>query len=175
MRILTSIAVLAAISTGAHAQAEAPPSEETVIEGVGLSRAIPCNGLDIGIYGAGNNIDLTGDCGAVVVHGDGHTVSVEKAATLTVSGIGHTVNAASVANLAIETTDNVVNATIASASTPATVTVDGADQTANLILASQTTIAVGGTGQTINWELAGDAPEPQVELGGIDNAVNRIE
>jgi hypothetical protein len=176
MRILMSIALLAAVSASAHAQTtEATAPEEVVIEGVGLSRNVPCDGLDIGIYGADNTIELTGECGAVVVHGDGHTVTIDKAAALTVSGIGHTVNASSLAALAIETTENVVTATIASDSAPAQVSVNGADQTANLTLASQATIVVGGTGQTVNWELAEGAPEPRIDMGGIDNAVNRIE
>ena len=175
MRALISIAFLAAASASAYAQSsEATAPEEVVIEGVGLSRNVPCEGLDIGIYGAGNTIELTGDCGTVVVHGDGHTVSIEKAAAVTVSGIGHTVNADSLAALAIETTENVVTATMVSDAALAKVSVYGADQVANLTLASETAIDVGGTGQTINWELAEGAPEPRIDMGGIDNAVNRI-
>ena len=173
MRVLLSAALLAAASTGAYAQTSEPAKvEETVIEGVGLSDTIPCEGRDIGVYGADNKINLTGTCGNVVVHGDGHTVSVDQAKQLSISGAGHTVTATSVATLIIETTENTVTATVDGA--PGSVTISGADQVVNLTLASETAIDVSGTLNTVNWDLAEGAPEPQVGLGGIDNAVNRI-
>ena len=174
MRVLLSAALLAAAYTGAYAQSSEPAKvEETVIEGVGLSDTIPCEGRDIGVYGADNKINLTGACGNVVVHGDGHTVSVDQAKQLSISGAGHTVTATSVATLIIETTENTVTATVDGE--PGSVTISGADQVANLTLESAAKIAVSGTQQTVNWSLAADAPEPTVDIDGIDNAVNRVD
>lgn len=170
MRILLSVCLLAAASSAALAQ-----SDEVTVEGIGLSRSVPCDGRDVGIYGANNKIDLTGACGKVIVHGSSHVVTIESASALTVSGAEHTVTAAALGALSIQTTENTVNATMVSDGTPAIVEVNGADQVANLTLASATDISVGGTGQAINWSLADGAPEPKIDMGGIDNAVNRID
>ncbi len=176
MRLILSIALLAALPASAFAQvSDTAKPEEVVIEGVGLTRTVPCDGLDVGVYGANNQIDLTGTCGQVVVHGDGHTVHVEDANTIAISGIGHTVNADKVATLSVDTTENTVNATIESADDQATVSINGAEQTANLTLKSKATIDVQGTEQVVNWELAEGAPEPRIDIGGIDNAVNRLD
>lgn len=176
MRLILSIALLAAAPVGVLAQSsEATAPEEVVIEGIGLSRTVPCNGLDVGVYGADNQIDLTGTCGKVVVHGASHTVHVENAAAIAISGTDHTVNAEKVATLSIGTAGNTVNATIASDATPATIAINGAEQTANLTLASQATIDIQGTGQVVNWSLSDGAPEPRIDIGGIDNTANRLD
>ncbi|KQT46044.1 hypothetical protein ASG47_13995 [Devosia sp. Leaf420] len=176
MRLILSITLLAALPVAAFAQvSDTAKPEEVVIEGVGLTRTVPCDGLDVGIYGADNQIDLTGTCGQVVVHGDGHTVHVEDAATIAISGIGHTVNADKVSTLSIDTTENTVNATMDAADDAAKVSINGAEQTANLTLKSKTTIDVQGTEQVVNWDLGEGAPEPRIDIGGIDNAVNRME
>ncbi len=176
MRVLLSIAILAACPLGALAQtAVVAAPEEVAIEGVGLSQDVPCEGRAVGIYGADNRITLTGSCGRVVVHGDGHNVTIENAAALAVSGIGHTVLAEKLGALAIETTDNTVTATMASTDGSADITVSGADQVANLTLESAAKIAVSGTQQTVNWSIVAGTPEPTVDIDGIDNAVNRID
>ncbi len=175
MRYLLPLAVLLALPMAAHAQtADAPAEDEVVIEGIGLAQNIPCEGRDIGIYGSGNKIDLTGTCGNVVVHGDSHQVSIEKAKALTLSGADHTVSAASIADLSVQTTGHVVTATLDGNGAPAKVQVNGAEQTLNLTLASETSIDIAGTDQVVNWSLADGVAEPKIEIGGIDNAVNRI-
>lgn len=174
MRSILSLAILLALPLAAHAQtADAPEDEEVVIEGIGLSQTIPCEGRNIGIYGSGNKIGLTGDCGNVLVHGSTHEVSIETARAVTVSGADHTVLADTIAALSVETTGHVVTASLSG--DPAEVAVNGADQTLNLTLASPATIDIGGTEQVVNWSLAGDAPEPRIQIGGIDNAVNRVQ
>jgi hypothetical protein len=174
MRSILSLAILLALPLAAHAQtAEAQQDDEVVIEGIGLSQTIPCEGRNIGIYGSGNKIGLTGDCGDVLVHGSTHEVSIETAKAVTISGADHTVFANTIAALSVETTGHVVTATLSG--DPAEVAVNGADQTLNLTLASATDISVGGTEQVVNWSLADGTPEPRIEIGGIDNAVNRIQ
>lgn len=175
MRYALPLAILLALPVAAQAQAPAVPAEdETVIEGIGLSQTIPCEGRNIGIYGSGNKIELTGACGNVLVHGSGHEVGIEQANALTVSGADNTVLAGTIAALSVDTTGHVVTATLSAYEALAQVLVNGADQTLNLTLASQADIDIGGTEQVVNWSLADGAPEPRIEIGGIDNAVNRI-
>lgn len=181
MRLVLPLALVLALPIAAHAQtSEIEPTEthdtdEVIIEGVGLSRDIPCEGENIGVYGVGNQIHLTGACGKVIVHGDGHAVSVEKAIEILVSGADHTVNADWVSKLGVETAGHTVNATLSTDSASAQVHVDGAEQTLNLFLTSATDIDIEGTEQVVNWSLAGDAPEPHIDMSGIDNAANRID
>ncbi|SMQ71185.1 Protein of unknown function [Devosia lucknowensis] len=176
MRFALPLALLLAMPVAAHAQtAETQDADEVVIEGVSLSRDIPCEGQNIGIYGADNRIHLTGNCGKVIVHGDGHEVSIEKAVELAVSGAGHVVNAGHLAKLVVDTAGNTVNATMASDGADAQVEIAGAEQVLNLDLASATDISINGTEQVLNWSLADGAPEPRIDMGGIDNAANRID
>lgn len=175
MRSVLALAVILALPHAAFAEsAETPEQDEVVIEGVGLSRDIPCNGENIGIYGAQNHIELTGKCGRVIIHGDSHEVTLEQAGELALSGIGHTVFAESTGGLVVETTDHVVTATIASDASPASVIVNGADQTLNLTLASEAQIEIGGFNQVVNWSLAEGAPEPRINASGIGHSVNRV-
>lgn len=173
---MLSAAFLLALPLAAHAQSgDVVEKDEVVIEGIGLSRDVPCDGQSIGIYGADNSIHLTGDCADVVVHGDSHQVTIDQAKTLSITGADHTVNAESLAALSVDTSQSTVNATMNGHDSAAQVAVGGAEHTLNLTLASQTNIAVNGTEQVINWTLAENAPEPRIDVGGIDNAVNRVE
>lgn len=177
MRSLFALVAILALPVSAQAQpTEVPEKDELVIEGIGLSRDIPCEGQNIGIYGAENEITLTGDCGTVIVHGSSHEVTLDQARELVVSGADHTIFADAVATLSVDTTGHVITAAMAAGApaTPAQVRVNGAEQTLNLTLTAETHIAVEGTDQVINWSLAEGAPEPRVEIGGIDNAVNRV-
>ncbi len=175
MRYALPLAILLCLPMGANAQTpDAPNAEEIVIEGVGLSQVVPCEGRDVGVYGADNKIDLTGECGSVVVHGDGHEVSLDKALSLALSGADHTVTAKAVTDLSVETTGHVVNATMTNDTGPARVAVSGSDQTLNLDLTGATELSVGGTNQVVNWALADGAPDPRIDITGIDNAVNRV-
>lgn len=160
----SAILVLALLSTSAAV------AEELAIEGVNIERSVACNGQDVGIYGSGNTIDLTGDCGAVIVHGDSHTVTFETAAGVTISGTDHTVSGGNAGALSVETTGHTVTATIAGSAHSA-VTVDGTDQTVDLTFAGPSTLTVGGADHKVRWTLAGDASAPKVEITGANNSV----
>lgn len=181
MRALLPLALLLALPVAAHAQASstdpaaAEKKDEIVIEGVGLSRDVSCDGKNIGIYGAENKINLTGDCGKVIVHGASHTVSVESARELVVSGSELTINADHVAKLTVDTANNTVNATVKSDADPSAVLATGAQQTLNLTLASATTIDIEGASIVVNWTAKDGAPDPTVNIGGINNAVNKVQ
>lgn len=176
MRSILVLTALLALPMVAHAESpEAPEEDELVIEGISLSRDIPCDGQNVGIYGAGNKINLTGDCGTVIVHGSTHEVRVEQAKEIMISGADHTVFADTTSSLLVETTGHVVTANMATDAGSAQVSVNGAEQTLNLSLSSETDISIEGTEQVVNYELTEGAPEPKINVGGIDNTVNRIQ
>jgi len=102
MNACASAAMLAAgllLAAAAHAQ----PIE---LDGIELSRDVPCLGKDVNISGNANKISLTGDCGVVQVYGTDHEISLEKASALEVSGIGNSVTAKSVDRLTVDTNKN---------------------------------------------------------------------
>lgn len=176
MRSILVLTALLALPMVAHAESpEVPEQDELVIEGISLSRDIPCDGRNVGIYGASNKINLTGDCATVLVHGSTHEVRVEQAKEIIISGADHTVFANATSSLLLETTGHVVTANMIANPAPAQVRVNGAEQTLNLTLSSETEIAIEGTEQVVNYELADSAPEPRINIGGIDNTVNRIQ
>lgn len=175
MRIIFSIALLLAAPLAAHAQTiENPAAEELVIEGVNLTRDVACNGQNVGIYGASNQVALTGVCGMVILHGDSHVLILEQAEHLAITGAGHKVDAESLAGLDVGVADNTVTATIAAQAKPAVVSVNGAGHALALTLASHAELGIDGTNHVVDWSLAEGTPEPAISLGGIDNAVNRV-
>ena len=181
MRLVLPLALAMVLPIAAHAQAgdvepvDTHDTDEVIIDGAGLSRDIPCEGQNIGIYGAGNRVHLTGACGKIFVHGDSHVVIVDKAMAIDVSGADHVVDAGAVSKLGVDTAGHTINATLVSDSASAQVAVNGAEQTLNLVLASPTAIEINGTEQIVNWSLASDAPEPRIDMSGVDNAVNRVD
>ena len=54
-------------------------AEPLNIEGIGLSRDVSCKGQDVNISGNANVIHLKGDCGAVLVYGSEHKVTLDTA------------------------------------------------------------------------------------------------
>lgn len=156
--------LLAGMTITALAQAE-----PLTIEGIGLSRDIACKGQDVNITGHTNTIELTGDCGAVLVYGSEHKVTLQTARSLTVSGAEHEVVAERVNGLDVATTDNHVRATVAAGEQPARVKVQGAEHELDLQFDGEATLEVSGTDQQVRW--SGD--EPAVHMSGIDNRVER--
>ena len=127
MNACASAAMLAAgllLAAAAHAQ----PIE---LDGIELSRDVPCLGKDVAISGNANKISLTGDCGVVQVYGTDHEISLEKASALEVSGIGNSVTAKSVDRLTVDTNKNQIRTTILGRGQTAIVEVLGADTSWN--------------------------------------------
>nr|WP_275938581.1 DUF3060 domain-containing protein [Pectobacterium brasiliense] len=56
------------------------------LEGIGLTRDIPCNGNNVNISGNGNNIVLTGKCATISVAGSEHNITFDTATSLIVTG-----------------------------------------------------------------------------------------
>jgi hypothetical protein len=144
-------------------------AEPLNIEGIGLSRDVSCKGQDVNISGNANVIHLTGDCGAVLVYGSEHKVTLATARSLTVSGAEHEVVAERVNALSVDTTENQVRTTVAGGEQPALVEVTGADQELDLQFDGPVKLDVSGTNQQVRWR----GEEPEVQMSGIDNQVER--
>ncbi|WP_070884748.1 DUF3060 domain-containing protein [Pseudomonas sp. D1-3] len=157
-------ALLAAIALASLAQAE-----PLNIEGIGLSRDVSCKGQDVNISGNANVIHLKGDCGAVMVYGSQHKVTLDTARSLSVSGAEHEVVAERVNALSVDTTENQVRTTVAGSDQAALVEIAGADQELDLQFEGPVKLEVGGTNQQVRWR----GEEPEVQMSGIDNKVER--
>jgi len=151
----------------------AAQADELSIEGVGISRDVPCDGKDVGVYGAENTIKFTGACGRIIVHGANHIVSFEQGNELSVSGTGNKVVGGTLATLAVEVAKNEVQATIQSAASPGRIDVSGAEHQITLNLASAARLEVDGAGQRVRWSLAKNAPEPNITSSGADHVIQK--
>ncbi|MDH7795309.1 MULTISPECIES: DUF3060 domain-containing protein [unclassified Beijerinckia] len=152
-------------------------ADELKIEGVGINRDIPCNGQDIGVYGAKNKITLTGQCNKIVVHGSNHKVSLERGTDLSVSGADNAVTGGTVSSLNVEVAKNTVAVTIqpidGKNNVKSLVDVSGAEQKLNLVLAGASELKVDGADQKVEWSLAGGAPDPSISSSGVNNSIQK--
>ena len=150
--------------------AAAHAAEPLELDGVGISRDVPCNGRDVNITGNGNHIRLTGDCGAVSVYGSQHRVTLDSAENLGVSGIDNQVVAKGhVGGLVVDTSDNRVEATIKAATPPARVQVDGAEQVLQLKLESAVEMEINGADHQLDWS----GEEPAISTSGAGHRIER--
>lgn len=147
-------------------------AEELKIEGAGISRDIACNGEDVGIYGADHKIELTGTCGAIIVHGSGSTVRFEAGKNLHVSGVRHDIQGGSIADLIVETSENTVKAIIRPASgEEGSVDVAGVDHEIALDLAGPVSLDVRGVRNSLAYSLIDGAPKPMTSSSGALNEI----
>ncbi|MGQ3673489.1 DUF3060 domain-containing protein [Xanthobacter sp. TB0136] len=168
--------LLLALGAPAVAQADAGQGDEEpqiVIEGQGLSRDVPCGGSSVGIYGAENTVALTGDCGAVFVHGKGHVVRFEKAGEVVVTGVENRITGGEATGLAVASASNQVETAIRPAEGSAAVEVAGADHVVKLKLAGPTVLDVAGVKNKVSWALQDGAPDPRIDISGAMNDVKR--
>ncbi|MFC3691634.1 DUF3060 domain-containing protein [Chenggangzhangella methanolivorans] len=150
-------------------------AEPLKIEGVGISREVPCGGEDVGIYGAENKIELTGACGKVIVYGSAHEVTFEAAKEMLVSGVGHKVRGGETGALGVDVTQNEVAATIKPTEGSARVEIAGAQQKVTLILAGASTLQVNGADNAVEWKTADGAPKPKISSMGAANTVKQAK
>lgn len=166
MNACASAAMLMAsllLAGAAHAQ----PIE---LDGIGLSRDVPCAGQDVNITGNANRIHLTGDCGAVEVYGSEHEVSLESATALAVLGVGHVVEADTVGRLTVATSGNRVHTAIAAAGEqPAAVEVTGAEHELELRFTGPVQVSVDGADTRLRW--SGD--DPTLSSSGSGHQIER--
>lgn len=146
----------------AHAQ----PLE---LDGIGLSRDVPCLGKDVNISGNANTINLTGKCDAVQVYGSDHEVILETATSLEVSGIDNRVTATSVGRLLVDTNKNHVQTEVAGQGQTAAVEVSGAEHELELKFAGPAQITLDGIDNRLRW--SGD--EPAFSTSGVGHQIDR--
>lgn len=148
-------------------------AEELTIEGIKINRDIPCNGQDVGIYGAENKITLTGNCGKITVHGSNHKVSLQRGTDLSVSGVDNAVTGGTVATLEVQTAKNTVSVTVEPTQGKGNVNVSGVEQQLSLVLAGATELIVAGADQKVMWSLASGAPDPSISSSGVNNSIQK--
>jgi len=139
------------------------------LDGIELSRDVPCLGKDVNISGNANKISLTGKCGVVKVYGSDHEVSLETASALEVSGINNTVSATSVGRLEVDTNQNHIRTTVVGHGQTAIVEVSGAEHELELVFDGPTQLTLNGIDNRLKW--SGD--EPALSSSGIGHQIDR--
>lgn len=165
MNACASAAMLVAsllMAGAAHAQ----PVE---LDGIELSRDVPCLGKDVNISGNANKISLTGECGVVQLYGTDHEVNLDTASSLEVSGIGNHATATSVGRLLVDTNKNRVHTEVAGHGKTATVEVSGAEHELELKFAGPALITLDGIDNQLKW--SGD--EPTFSTSGVGHQIDR--
>ncbi|MCP9627814.1 DUF3060 domain-containing protein [Rhodopseudomonas palustris] len=147
--------------------------DQLKIQGVGISRDIDCQGKDVGIYGAENEIELTGRCGSITVHGSKHKVSFEQGQKLSVSGSDNVVNGGRTKDLVVSVAKNIVSTTLEAGDEPGQLKATGANNRISLVLVGPSRLDVGGVEQSVEWSKADGAPNPEVRSSGALNSIKR--
>ncbi|MFC0240298.1 DUF3060 domain-containing protein [Rhodopseudomonas telluris] len=146
---------------------------ELKIQGVGISRDIDCQGKDVGVYGAENEIALTGACGTITVHGSKHKVSFEQGQKLSVSGSDNVVSGGRARDVVVSVAKNTVSTTLEAGDGPGQLKATGANNRISLVLAGPAQLNVGGVEQSVEWSKADGAPNPEVNSSGALNSIKR--
>jgi len=154
--------LLAALSVPVHA-------DPLTIHGADISRELPCHGRDVDITGSGNRIQLRGDCGAVVVHGSDHQVTLENAAALDISGVDNQVRAGTLGRLVVATSGNRVVATLRAAEQPAEIEVTGAEHVLDLRFDGPAKVDLSGADNQLDWQ----GQEPLIETVGVGHRIGQ--
>lgn len=149
--------------------ANAAVAQPIELDGIKLSRDVPCLGKDVNISGSANNITLTGDCGVVQVYGTDHEVSLATASALEVSGIGNSVTAKSVGRLLVDTNQNDIRTKVIGDGQTAIVEVSGAEHELDLVFDGLAQLTLDGIDNKLEW--SGD--EPAMSLSGVGNQIDR--
>ncbi|PAU64761.1 hypothetical protein BZL41_08955 [Pseudomonas sp. PIC25] len=148
----------------------AAQAQTTELDGIGVSRDVPCNGQDVSISGNGNRFRLSGGCGQVLVHGSEHIIELGDASRVEITGVGNQVQAGRINQLDVSSTGHRVKATLrGEAERPAQVMVYGAENILTLGFEGPAQVDISGTGQQLDWR--GD--EPKISTSGIDHRIER--
>ncbi|MBH3341380.1 DUF3060 domain-containing protein [Pseudomonas mendocina] len=139
------------------------------LDGIGVSRDVPCNGLDVIITGNGNQFRLAGDCGQVEVGGSEQQVSFGEASSLVVTGVNNRVEAERVGGLDVSGSEHRIDSQVQGSGQPAQVALYGEGHVLDLDLSGPVQIEVNGIGQQLTWR--GD--EPQIETSGVEHRIER--
>lgn len=169
-RIVPFAALAAFLALPAAAQA----AQVLQVEGARSSRDFACeDGQDVSISGAGHKVVLTGDCGALAIHGSGHEVSFETARSLQVSGIRNGATGKTVGKLTVDATQNRVATAVKANEGRAEIAIAGAEQVVELRLGGPASITVQGAKNRVDWTAEAGVEPPDVAMAGIDNKVGK--
>lgn len=140
------------------------------LHGIGVSRDVPCKGLDVIVTGNGNQFRLTGDCGQVEVNGSEQQVSFGKAAGLVVTGVKNRIEAERVTGLEVSGSEHQIDTEVrGNDQQPAQIAIYGEGNVLKLDLDGPTQIEVNGLNQQLTWR--GD--EPQIETTGVEHRIQQ--
>lgn len=140
------------------------------LHGIGVSRDVPCKGLDVIVTGNGNQFRLTGDCGQVEVNGSEQQVSFGNAAGLVVTGVKNRIEAERVTGLEVSGSEHQIDTEVrGNDQQPAQIAIYGEGNVLDLNLSGPVQIEVNGLNQQLTW--SGD--EPQIETTGVEHRIQQ--
>ncbi|MHA6491759.1 DUF3060 domain-containing protein [Pseudomonas borbori] len=162
-RIRVSAVTLALLAGVSQAQA-------LELDGISVSRDIPCKGEDVSITGNGNQFRLSGECGQVEVHGSEQVIVLVDAKGVEITGIANQVQAERIDQLDVSGGGHRVEASLrGEPERAAPVAVYGADNILTLGFDGPANVDISGSGHQLEWH--GD--EPQITTSGSDHQIER--
>ncbi|MBN3080684.1 DUF3060 domain-containing protein [Pectobacterium polaris] len=139
------------------------------LEGIGLTRDIPCNGNDVNISGNGNNIVLTGKCSDISVAGSEHNITFDTATSLTVTGSEIAATGQSTGDLTVAAYKNTIRTHILSEDKPAKVNVTGTEHHLDLDFKGPAIVSFNGISNRLSW----GGTEPKLSSSGANNVIKQ--
>ncbi|KHT07107.1 DUF3060 domain-containing protein [Pectobacterium brasiliense] len=139
------------------------------LEGIGLTRDIPCNGNDVNISGNGNNIVLTGKCATISVAGSEHNITFDTATSLIVTGAEIAATGQSTGDLTVAAYKNTIRTNIFSEDKPAKVNVTGTEHHLDLDFKGPAVVSFNGISNRLSW----GGTEPKLSSSGANNVIKQ--
>ncbi|MBN3124643.1 DUF3060 domain-containing protein [Pectobacterium brasiliense] len=139
------------------------------LEGIGLTRDIPCNGNDVNISGNGNNIVLTGKCATISVAGSEHNITFDTATSLIVTGAEIAATGQSTGDLTVAAYKNTIRTHIFSEDKPAKVNVTGTEHHLDLDFKGPAVVSFNGISNRLSW----GGTEPKLSSSGANNVIKQ--
>ncbi|MBN3205991.1 MULTISPECIES: DUF3060 domain-containing protein [Pectobacterium] len=139
------------------------------LEGIGLTRDIPCNGNNVNISGNGNNIVLTGKCATISVAGSEHNITFDTATSLIVTGAEIAATGQSTGDLTVAAYKNTIRTNIFSEDKPAKVNVTGTEHHLDLDFKGPAVVSFNGISNRLSW----GGTEPKLSSSGANNVIKQ--
>ncbi|RJL45898.1 DUF3060 domain-containing protein [Pectobacterium carotovorum] len=139
------------------------------LEGIGLTRDIPCNGNNVNISGNGNNIVLTGKCATISVAGSEHNITFDTATSLIVTGAEIAATGQSAGDLTVAAYKNTIRTHIFSEDKPAKVNVTGTEHHLDLDFKGPAVVSFNGISNRLSW----GGTEPKLSSSGANNVIKQ--
>ncbi|AOR62394.1 DUF3060 domain-containing protein [Pectobacterium wasabiae] len=166
MKMKRYLRVVSATFLAFSASVYAAPIE---LEGLGLTRDIPCNGNDVTISGNGNHIVLTGECANIHINGSEHNVTFDTATSLTVTGSEMAVTGQSTGDLTVAAYKNAIHTHIITEDKPVKVKVTGTEHHLDLDFNGPAVVSFNGISNHLSW----GGTEPRLSSSGANNVIKQ--